>query len=115
RDRGERASILHLRPMTPALVRDGGAAAPALAFATELADGRSVKTQTRSADEPVAEFYERHRREVAAKLGENAIGGVPEAGKELPWLQERAGRVVASLAKRSGFVVDASGESFYPP
>ena len=113
RVRGDRASILYLRPMHPALV--GRGTPPALAFATESPDGRSVKTETRTVDGPVADVYERHRRDVAAQFGENVVGVVPEPGEELPWLQQRAAIIAKTVAEKSHFALDARGEYFLPP
>jgi hypothetical protein len=119
RDRGDRASVMLLRPR----LADATAIAalrPALFFATELEDGRSVKTATQDASstptplhDRVATLYAQHRADVGKQLGDDAVGIAPAAGDEIVWLQARAGAVASTLAEQNGFI--PLGSAFYPP
>ena len=121
RDRGDRASILLLRSrMDPGEAKTR--IAPALIFATELGDGRSVKTATQDASatpsplhDRVATLYAQHRADVASQLGDDAVGIAPEPGEEIPWLQARAGAIAGALAEKGGFLRAADGTSYRPP
>jgi len=128
-DRGDRASVMLLRPArTTTTVADIAATPPALIFATELANGRSVKTATQQlgSDAPpppptplpsdrVAELYARHRADVANQLGEAVVGIMPEPGQEILWLQARAGAIATSMAERCGYPAAADAASYRPP
>jgi hypothetical protein len=130
RDRGDRASVLLLRPKT-ATERSIAATPPALIFATELSDGRSVKTVTReplpasgassspspplSLHDRVTTLYARHRADVEQQLGHDVIGLAPEIGEEIPWLQARAGAVAGNLAEHCGYVAAADRSAYRPP
>jgi hypothetical protein len=120
RDRGDRASVMLLRPMN-STARALAASPPALMFATELADGRSVKTGTRhaisspTAHDDIGTLYAKHRGDVDQQLGGDAIGLMPGPGEEIAWLQARAGAIAGVLAEMCGFSAAADGESFRPP
>jgi hypothetical protein len=63
----------------------------------------------------VVEAYDRHRSHVEAQQlqsGQTVRGVVPEVGQEAEWLRERAGRIAASIARRSSFVLDSDGENY---
>jgi hypothetical protein len=118
RDRGDRASVMLLRAKSSTLA----ATPPTLAFATELTDGRSVKTGMRqpasgspNLHDGVAALYRKHRTDVDRQLGGDAIGLMPELGDEIAWLQARAGAIASVLAKDVGFIETADGQLFRPP
>jgi hypothetical protein len=102
RQRGDRASLMWLRRALPERkhIRQ-----PELAFATELPDGRSVKTGTRAplADDALDDLYRHHRAEVKSQLGSDVRGVVPDAGTETAWLAERAAAIAAEIARASHF------------
>jgi hypothetical protein len=117
-ERGDRASVMLLRANRGTLA----ATPPTLAFATELPDGRSVKTGMRqpasgsaNLHDGIAALYRKHRTDVDRQLGGDAIGLIPEPGDEIAWLQARAGAIASVLAKDVGFVEAAEGQSFRPP
>ncbi len=121
RDRGDRASVMLLRPPN-ANAAAIAAVPPALIFATELPDGRSVKTATQDASatptplhDRVATLYAQHRADVAKELGADAVGIAPAPGEEIPWLQARAGVIATAMAEMNGFHPAADGASFRPP
>ena len=122
RDRGDRASVVALRLRSGNPASTNNAARPALMFATELADGRSVKTATQDASsaptplrDRVATLYAQHRADVAKQLGKDAVGMAPAPGDEVAWLQARAGAVAGALAEKSGMVFAADGAGWRPP
>lgn len=127
RDRGDRASVMLLRATTIA-TSALAAAPPELVFATELPDGRSVKTSTHQHQQQqppppppphlhdrVVTLYAQHRADVEQTLGSGAVGAIPQPGEEVPWLQARAGVIAAALAEHNAFVPAADGASFRPP
>ena len=58
-----------------------GRSHPTLAFATEWSDGRSVKTNLKQPSETaVMELYERHRRDVEARVPDVDIAHLRETG-----------------------------------
>ena len=113
RERGDRASVMHLRAINPRM--EGGHRPPSLGFATEAPDGRSVKTSLVDPVEvSVESLYQRHRCDVDAKLGPTVRGVVPEPGKEAQWLTERAGTIAQSIARQSFFALDRDGLHYRP-
>jgi len=136
-DRGDRASVMLLRPNVALTAMALAASPPVLIFATELPDGRSVKTSTHdpassppapapplSSSSPpqpttlhdrIITLYDRHRADVDRTLGPGAHGLFPEPGSEIVWLRQRAGAIAESLAEHCRFIPTADAESFRPP
>ena len=121
RDRGDRASVMLLRPFALATPSGFVPAPPVLVFATELPDGRSVKTSTPPATAPptgvtdVPALYDMHRADVDKTLGPDARGDVPAAGEEIFWLQARAGLIAEALAEACRFIPARDAPVYRPP